>query len=147
MSLLRYTSPQGHHYGDITLSDTEGRWYGLPIVVQFLDGERWILQSALSYRHGKRWIRVPKGYVTDFANIPRIAFLLIGQPTGFAHGGEYGPAAIIHDYLCETATTAAERIQADHVFFEAMLYSKVDKWRARTMFWAVRLYTWALMHL
>lgn len=38
-------------------------------------------------------IRVPAGFVTDFASIPR-AFWVVLPPTG-----KYGKAAVVHDYL------------------------------------------------
>lgn len=57
-------------------------------------------------------IRVPAGFVTDFASIPRALWSLL-PPTG-----KYGRAAVIHDLLYRTPGLAT-RGEADRVLLEA----------------------------
>ncbi len=80
-------------------------------------------------------IHVPMGFITDFASIPRIFWIIIGHPTG-----EYGKAAVIHDYLYYKQTTT--RRYADRIFLEAMKVLEVSWWRRRAMWLAVRSFGW-----
>lgn len=81
-------------------------------------------------------IWVPKGFVTDFASVPRIplAFLLAGNS---AH-----EAAVIHDWLYQThkvGKVEISRAMADDIFKEASLASNIAPWRASLMYWGVRI--------
>lgn len=71
---------------------------------------------------------VPKGFITDFASVPRvpIAYTLFG---GKAHH-----EAVIHDYLYRTKPHICSRPQADRVFLEAM------KTRQKGLFLRVSMY-------
>lgn len=53
-------------------------------------------------------------------------------------GGEANKASVLHDYLYTTKIVS--RRLADAVFYEAMLSTKVAKWRALSMWLAVRLF-------
>lgn len=53
------------------------------------------LDAALSYRLDGRSFVVPRGFVTDFATVPRIFWWMFG-PTGL-----YTWAAILHDWFCK----------------------------------------------
>lgn len=84
-------------------------------------------------------IVVPKGFVTDFASVPRlpITFALTGDT---AH-----EAAVVHDYLYQTHRAggcAIERAQADGVFLEAMEATGIPWWRRRLMWSGVRIGGW-----
>jgi hypothetical protein len=108
-----------------------------PLVVEHLDGRRWRLKEPFSYVStealGRRLIvSVPHGFVTDFASVPRF-FWRVLPPTG-----EYGKAAVVHDWLYRTHLTSRE--EADRVFLEAMRDLGVAEWKARTMYRAVRLF-------
>ena len=76
-------------------------------------------------------VEVPKGFVTDFASIPRIFWSLL-RPDG-----EYTYPAIIHDYLYWTQTTM--RQSADLVFRKAMEDFRIDTPTALTIYNAVRV--------
>lgn len=76
-------------------------------------------------------IRVPSGFCTDLASIPRM-FWSILPPHGL-----YSKAAIVHDYLYVTGH--ASRLVADAVFYEAMRALGVGWFRANIMFMAVRI--------
>jgi len=65
----------------------------------------------IGIRTGLR-IVVPKGFVTDFASVPRALHSMIG-PTG-----RYTNAAIVHDYLFWTQSCT--RKQSDNLMAIAM---------------------------
>ena len=75
-------------------------------------------------------VSVPEGFVTDLASIPR-AFWSIRRPEG-----RHAFAAVVHDYLYWTQTKT--RKEADNIFKQAMLDSKVGKKEAETLYQAVR---------
>ena len=78
------------------------------------------------------FIRVPNGFVTDFASVPRIplAFMLFGGI------GEY--AAVIHDWLYRTNMYPREI--CDAIFKEMLLHvDKTSGFRAWCMHRAVRI--------
>jgi hypothetical protein len=110
-----------------------------PLIVQQLedtshDGRgTWQLQAMLAYLSDAagRVIIAPKGFITDFASVPRIpvAYLLAGD---CAH-----QAAVIHDFLY--SSHEVERAVADAVLREAAICSGVPPWRAWAMWSAVRL--------
>jgi hypothetical protein len=89
----------------------------------------WTLRRDLVYASvvAQTIYRVPKGFNTDFASVPRLplVYLMTGNT---AHA-----AAVVHDFLYRTG--AAERTLADAVFREAMEVSGVPAWR-RNMMWA-----------
>ena len=100
-----------------------------------LDGT-WRLVRALRYQSSVAGARiiVPEGFVTDFASVPRLPliYLLAGNT---AHS-----AAVVHDYLYQYHLPGIDRSQADAVFYEAMRASGESRWRAWTMWSAVRMF-------
>lgn len=77
-------------------------------------------------------IRVPAGFVTDLASVPRILWWLLPPH------GRYAKAAIVHDYLYEHAI--GSKAYADKVFLEGMQVLGVGRTRRTLMYWAVRLF-------
>ena len=75
-------------------------------------------------------VKVPKGFVTDGATIPRIFWPVLPP----VH--KYFPAAIVHDYLL----TVLSRDEADKQFNEALKHLEITKARRYAMYGAVRLY-------
>lgn len=74
---------------------------------------------------------VPRGFVTDFASIPRMFWSL------FRPDGDYAYAAVVHDYLYwEQKRDPAE---ADHIFKLAMGDFEVGKITKAIFYAAVRL--------
>ena len=108
------------------------------IVTPIQDGRRWKLVKSFSYhvgsQHSRFVIKVPRGFVTDFASVPQ--FLWGWLPSW----GKYGKAAILHDYIYQTHLT--ERSIADSIFYEAMLISGTRLLRAKLMYYGVRLFGW-----
>lgn len=77
-------------------------------------------------------IRVPAGFVTDLASIPRVMWNLLPPH------GRYAKAAIVHDYMY--ASASGPRAKADRIFFEAMRVLKVKMSVALLMYTAVRFF-------
>jgi hypothetical protein len=95
-----------------------------PFVRAFPDGAHWMLQSPLIHETGKntpyRVIVVPRGFVTDFASIPRPLQVLRGLlPTT----ERYGIAALVHDYLYWRQDCTRE--QSDNIMEQAMMEAGV----------------------
>jgi hypothetical protein len=97
----------------------------------------WRLTAPLVYKSevAKLTFRVPAGFETDFASVPRtpVAFLLTADS---AH-----EASTVHDWLYSEHAVA--RDVADAVLREASLVSGVPAWRAALMFWGVRALGWS----
>lgn len=106
-----------------------------PLILEYLDGRRWRLNESFGYtlRTGRR-ITVPAGFETDFASVPRV-FWRVLPPTG-----DYGKAAVIHDYLYSKGLMPRE--EADRVFLNAMKDLKVNSFIRRSMWAAVRSFGW-----
>ena len=109
-----------------------------PLVVEHIDGRIWELREPFQYHVGaypsRTVIEVPATFRMDFASIPRI-FWGILHPTGL-----YGKAAVIHDWLYRKQMSS--RKEADDIFLEGMLVLNVPKWKAYTMYAAVRAFGW-----
>lgn len=121
-------------------ADPDYRFIGLPLCVNYIDGINWELERNFSYRtQAGELSTVRKGFVFDFASIPRPLWWLY-PPTG-TEGNPYGIAAIIHDWLCAHRKLGGRVIsfsKANSVFLEIMLYLKVRKTLAYLMYWSVQ---------
>ena len=89
-------------------------------------------------------VKVPKGFITDGASIPKFAWRIIGGQLG-----KYAAAAGVHDYLYHTkfyikdgVKVMITRKKADQIFLEAMKVLKVPRWKRNTMYSFVRLISW-----
>ncbi len=88
-----------------------------------------------------RHIVVPAGFITDFASVPRI-FWRILPPCG-----DYGLAAIIHDYLYSFGSAAGRKItraQADLALWQIMTQCEVAWWKKELIYRGVRLGGWVV---
>ena len=107
------------------------------VAVPVHEGENWEVISPLMYYSNvrkKRYI-VPAGAKSDLASVPRVPliFWLVGR-RGDA-------AAILHDHLYANGMRLKQiesRVEADDVFYEALLDSGVWEVLAYMMFTAVR---------
>jgi hypothetical protein len=93
-----------------------------------------ILLRGFQYHYGPIKIKVPAGFVTDYASIPWLLTPI------FHPRGRYNRAAVVHDYLYKTG--AVSRAVADAIFLEAMQILGVGFCRRYLMYWAVRRFGW-----
>ena len=110
-----------------------------PLIVKHINGKSWKLCKSFKYCAGdessEEVICVPKGFITDFASIPRLFWTIIGHPTG-----KYGKAAVIHDYCYFRQLYSRKR--SDEIFYEAMQVLKVPFIKRWLMYHAVRTFGW-----
>jgi hypothetical protein len=96
------------------------------------------LLTPFEYRLGEKTspvaIRVPAGYRTDFASIPRFFHRVINPI------GRHGKAAVIHDWLCDVSPKPLNHKEAAVVFGEAMRVLNVPRWRVEIMVSAVMFF-------
>lgn len=104
-----------------------------PLEVKPLDGKFWELTKGFEYHVGSHpsneIIVVPKGFITDFASVPRPLWPII-DPVG-----KHGKAAVIHDYCY--ATACYPRLRSDAIFLEGMEVLNVELWKREVMYKAV----------
>jgi uncharacterized protein DUF1353 len=109
-----------------------------PLQVQPLNDRDWKLLSPFKYHVGSlssaEVISVPSGFVTDFASVPRILWAIIPP------WGNYGKAAVIHDYCYSRELYSRQR--SDEIFLEGMEVLKVPHWKRKLMYYMVRVYGW-----
>ena len=109
-------------------------------VTQRPTDRRWVLLAPLVYKSdlsdliGTWIIKVPSGFDTDFASVPRLPFM-------FWFLGDRGhAAATVHDYLYRT--TQVTRAVADRVFQEALRADGMGSIPAWLMWTGVRVGGW-----
>ena len=110
-----------------------------PLIVELQDdGKSWKIMQEFDYEEGMlgsgKIFRVPVGFITDFASIPKI-FWNILPPIG-----RYGKAAVLHDYLYNTQPF--QRVRCDDLFLEAMGALNVNWMTRHIMYRAVRMFGW-----
>lgn len=102
------------------------------------DGKSWVLMRGFGYARGSEksgdLINVPRGFITDFASVPRLIQGLVPR------WGKYGNAAVIHDWLYWEQSI--DRREADLIFLEAMEVMKVGPVTRFVIYKAVRLFGW-----
>lgn len=111
------------------------------LVISPTRGDKWRLIEPLLYVTDVGYrITVPKGFVMDLASIPRLA-----RPLFPVHG-RHTRAAVVHDWLYhqegQLKGRKFTRLEADQIFYNAMLELHVPQWRAWVMYKAVRLGGW-----
>ena len=83
----------------------------------------------------RNWsIRVPAGFITDWASVPRVFWRL------FPPWGPWSPAALVHDWLYFEQPVS--RKEADLVFLDIMRRIGVPFLTRRMMYWGVRVGGW-----
>lgn len=92
----------------------------------------WQLKETLIWKDEK-FVRVPKNFIFDFASVP-----LFFQRVFPKSGARYDRASCLHDWLY--ATELYSREKCDEIFYKAMKADKVPKWKAKIMFYAVRIF-------
>lgn len=79
-------------------------------------------------------ICVPKGFVTNGANIPRVFWSLFPP-----NSPEYLSAVVLHDYMCSKIGVFTYE-EADRYFYNAMIDIGVPKWKAKLFYISCRIY-------
>lgn len=105
-----------------------GRFLSELTVARLADG-RWRLTQPLVFESLKeaRTIKVPAGFETDFASVPRLPFAY------WLFGGVADEAVLVHDFLYSTGTVS--RMLADEVFTEACKAKGLASWRRTRCGW------------
>jgi hypothetical protein len=105
-----------------------------PLIVEKLDDcENWKVASEFQYTTASgKIIVIPKGFITDFASIPR------GLWNIFPPTGKYGKAAVVHDFLYRM--TKMDRKEADEIFLAAMEDLGVNVVTRKIIYRAVRVF-------
>ena len=100
------------------------------------DGTHWELEAPFEYYteifDKKVYIKVPKGFLTDFASIPKIFHSFISDKD------KYNKASVIHDYLYYTAIF--DRKTADKIFLEAMEVLNIHPVKRYIFYLSVRIF-------
>ena len=110
---------------------------GSIVVKPLEDGIFWELLEEFSFKtkDTPEFICVPKGFLTDFASIPRVFWTFVGSPAS----GKARRAAVCHDYLYKFGKhLGIKRKKADEIFLELMKEDGVGYIKRYSMFWAVR---------
>jgi len=122
------------------ISDPEKRFVGLPLCVNYIDGENWELVKDVSYRTEAGEVStVRKGFVFDFASVPRPLWFF--YPPAGTEGNPYGIAALLHDWLCAHRKIGGRPItfsETNGIFKEIMFYLGCRPTLAWTMYLAVQ---------
>ena len=93
-------------------------------------GDKFILDEAVSVDP----YNVPKGFVTDFATIPRWALSFLGRPTR----KQYRLPSLVHDYLLKSGKVTPG--QAHEIFYSLLLDNGVKSRSAYIMYLAVKYF-------
>lgn len=105
-----------------------------PIVRFLANGRRARLMARYRVLVADRLIEVPRGFVTDFASIPRFFQRLL--PKLDAHIG----ASVVHDWLYRSGIVT--RKDADDIFLSLMRRAGVGWLKRQAMYRAVRCFGW-----
>ncbi len=77
-------------------------------------------------------VRVPEGFITDLASVPRCLWWW------FPPHGKWALASVVHDFMYDNAINSKE--DADNTFFKLLRAYGVPKTKAKVMYWAVRIF-------
>ena len=93
----------------------------------------WQIVEPLVWNDGKNEITVPAGFICNGASVPAVFTFVLPKA-----GARYDRAACLHDFLY--ATRMFDRKKCDEIFYEAMKFDKVAKWKAWAIFAGVRVF-------
>lgn len=125
-----------------------------PLDLRYMDGRKWEVRAPfefhLDHLGSNERVVIPVGFITDFASIPRALWRVL-PPTG-----QYGKAAVIHDWLYQyrivtvlwpqvdkaVGARLVERAEADHILLEGMQALEVGWLTRSTIYSGVRAGGW-----
>lgn len=97
------------------------------------EGKHWSLVEPFDYQGKIELFTVPKGFMTDFASVPRLVVWLLPRY------GRWTQAAVLHDYLWALARQGElDKFDADGIFNRALRELEVPFLRRWIMWSAVR---------
>lgn len=105
-----------------------------PLKIELIDGRFWRLLDTFEYYFfegdKKHVIKVPEGYVTDFASIPRI-FHSVLEPRDL-----FNKASVVHDFLCDTNGYCGKynKEQVDKIYLDAQLVLGINPTKANIFY-------------
>ncbi|WP_070627041.1 DUF1353 domain-containing protein, partial [Fusobacterium sp. HMSC064B12] len=103
------------------------------LLVKDLMNGKFELFSDYMYRTREYLIKVPKGFVTDYASIPK---LLRGIVLPY---GKHSGASVVHDWLYSSnCNLGLSREKSDKIFLEILKEEKVSFLLRILMYFAVR---------
>jgi len=105
------------------------------VMTKWLNSSRKMqLLEPLSYldKNGKHW-KAKKGAIVDGASIPRFVWSIIGSP----FSGKYRRSSVIHDVYCQTKSEPHKQVHK--MFYQAMRVDKVSYFKAKAMYFAVKI--------
>lgn len=106
-----------------------------PLYIMELDcGYQFQLTKYLNIEVDQYIYRIPEGFVTDFASVPRILWSLLPPY------GKHTRAAVFHDWLYRKGITS--RAEADRLFLDGMYALGTGFLTRRSMYRGVRLFGW-----
>jgi hypothetical protein len=109
-----------------------------PFIGELVDKNLWSVNKAFEYHVGtypsKEIIKVPIGFRTDFASVPRIFWPIISPID------EHGKAAVVHDYCYAEGFYSKRR--CDEIFLEAMTVLGVNVIKKYVMYYIVLTIGW-----
>ena len=114
---------------------------GTPALFAFRDMDYFALISPIGWTPAPYKIAeiiVPRGFVTDFASVPRLFWSM------FPPIGRYGYAAIFHDFAYWQQT--ASRDEADKLFHDTMVELAVGTVTRNVLYYSVRLFGFFAWH-
>lgn len=82
--------------------------------------------------NGQKW-EVKSGVKVDGASIPRFFWVFIGSP----FVGKYRRASVVHDVYCNSKVRSC--VDTHKMFYNAMRVDKVNYFKAKAMYFAVRM--------
>lgn len=112
-----------------------------PLIVEYIDGTNWKLHEEFSYylsADESASIHVPKGFMTDFASVPKILKV-------FAKDSEiFCKASILHDYLYSGSGNENgykyTREESDKIYRDAMQVFGMTASRSYIFYKGVRFF-------
>ena len=93
----------------------------------------WQTVEPLIWDGGRDEIVVPAGFICNGASVPAVFAFVLPKA-----GERYDRAACLHDFLY--ATRRFDRKKCDEIFYEAMKFDKVAKWKAWAIYKSVRVF-------
>lgn len=96
-----------------------------------MENNRFRLMNRLLYKD----VEVPKFYVTNGADIPRIGWIFCPP-----NKTDFLPAVILHDYMCETANVYEDYKKADRYFEEVLELLRVRPLQVWCLVTGVKVY-------